>query len=291
MSEASGIRSVGLVVHPKRDIDRALDAVRTWADEHDVRVGQVSISGQERRVADQVEADDCDLLLAIGGDGTALAALHASAEASCAVLGIACGSIGALTSVTNDHTSWALDEVAAGRWSARSLPAIELGGDPPRCALNDISVVRAGGGQVTVAIWVDDDLYGRVAGDGAVVSTPMGSSAYTMAAGGPLLVTECESFVVTPIAPHGGSVPPLVVGSAGRLRFEVDPGHGGMRLEIDGQTAEAPGEVLEIARRDDYATLVGLRGEDTLLAGLRRRGLVLDSPRATLREKRGVRPG
>jgi NAD+ kinase len=278
--------TIGLVVHPKRGLERALDAIVAWAGENEARVGQVAVPGQERRVADAVEASDCDVLVAVGGDGTALAAMHAGAKVSKPVLGVACGSIGALTAVTADRVEWALDELAAGHGTPRSLPALDLDCSEPRRALNDIAVVRAGGGQVTAAIHVDGELYARAAGDGVIVSTPLGSSAYTMAARGPLLATACEGFVLTPLAQHGGSIPPLVLGSDARVRLEIDGGHGGARLEVDGHKIGTPDEVLEIERVSGYAELISLEGEESKLAGLRRRGLVFDSPRATLREKR-----
>ena len=77
-------------------------------------------------------------------------------------------------------------------------------------AINDVVIVRGGPWQITVAIEIDGVLYARVSGDGVVVATPLGSSAYTIAAGGPILAPGAHGFVVTPLAPHGGSCPPLV---------------------------------------------------------------------------------
>src|SRR4051812_7430145 len=103
---------IGLVVHPKREIDGALGSIHKWANARGVRVGQVAVEGQSRRVADPIDAADCGLIVAVGGDGTALAALHAGALGSRPVLGVACGSIGALTSVTADDVDGALERVA-----------------------------------------------------------------------------------------------------------------------------------------------------------------------------------
>ena len=78
---ASGWREggvLGVVVHPRREIDKALEAARRWTEERGGRFAQVTVPGQERRVADPVEAKDCDLVLAVGGDGTVLAALRST---------------------------------------------------------------------------------------------------------------------------------------------------------------------------------------------------------------------
>jgi NAD+ kinase len=147
-------------------------------------------------------------------------------------------------------------------------------------------VVRSGAGQIIVSITVDDVLYGRVSGDGLVVATALGSSAYTMAAGGPILAPGAEGMTITPLAPHGGSCPPLVAGAGSRLAVAIDPGHGGFRYELDGRPTAAVGDTLELRHRPDYATLARLAEDEPRLAGLRRRGLVVDSPRVLVRDSR-----
>src|SRR4051794_33973994 len=199
--ELSG--AIGLIVHPKRDIDGALSTITDWAGERGIKVGQVPVDGQHRQVAEPIDPDEPQLFVAVGGDGTALAALHAGARVGRPVLGIACGSVGALTAVTVDRLEWALDQVGAGRWREHRLPALDVRGEQESVALNDVAVVRDGDGQIVTAVSLEGKLYARLAGDGIIVSTPSGSSAYTMAAGGPLLAATSETFVITPLAPHG----------------------------------------------------------------------------------------
>ncbi len=283
-----GTAQVGLVIHPRRDVDAALAATRTWAATHGVALGQVLIPGQTRRVAEPVAVESCDLVMALGGDGTALAALHAAAAASRPVLGVACGSLGVLTSLPTGGLSAALDQVAAGNWSPQPLPALEIDTGPAgrRFAINDFAMIRDGTGQVITEIRVDDQLYARTAGDGLVVATPVGSSAYTMAAGGPILAAGIQGIVVTPLAQHGGVSPPLVAGPDSRVRVLVQPGYGGSRFEIDGQQVGVETLEVSVTLRRDYASLVALAGQEPLLTGLRRRGLVVDSPRILAREAR-----
>ena len=281
------LRQVGLVAHPTRDVAQVLGEIASWASRHGVAVGQVPTEGQPRRLADPVEASDCDLLLALGGDGTTLRALHAGAAVSRPVMGIACGSVGALTAVKAADADWALAQVAEGRWTPAAIPALDVGWDGGGgVAINDLVVIRDGSGQVLVSIHVDDVLYARLAGDGVVVSTALGSSAYTMAAGGPLLAGGAEGIAVTPLASHGGSIVPLVAGPASRIGLDVEPGYGGVRYELDGRPAPVEGHELDIARRAEYAQLVRLADDEPRLSGLRRRGLILDSPRVLVRENR-----
>jgi NAD+ kinase len=281
-------RQVGLVVHPRRDIELALHTVMDWASAHDMAVGQVRIAGQSRTVADAVDVASCELVIALGGDGTALAALHAAAPVDRPVLGIACGSIGVLTSVHADELRSALERVAAGEWIAQRLPGLDIAvaGEELGVAINDVSVVRNGAGQVLIAIAVDDELYARTAGDGLVVATPIGSTAYTMAAGGPIVLPQVPSMVLTTLARHGGVSPPLVVGPDSRVKLEIESGYGGSRIEVDGQLLAERALDATVRLRDDYATMVTLEGQEPLLSGLRRRGLITDSPRVTVRERR-----
>lgn len=227
-------------------------------------------------------------MLAVGGDGTTLAALHAAAPLGKPVLGVAQGSIGALTSLHVEVLGPGLEQVASGNWRARPLPGLEVVtevGDR-ETAINDIAVVRAGVGQVITHVSLDGVLYARIAGDGLIVSTPLGSSAYTLAAGGPILGPRAEGMVVTPLASHGGVAPPLVAGAESRLDITVEPGYGGARFEVDGQVLPAPAGDVAVTLRSGYATLIELGDQEPMLTGLRRRGLIVDGPRLLARDAR-----
>jgi NAD+ kinase len=286
------ITRLGLVVHPRRELDGALETIRGWSDEHGVDVAQMPSSGQNRSVAEPGDPADCDAIVALGGDGTTLAALRTAATAAKPVLGVACGSLGALTAVTSEHLASALDRLEAGDWTPRPLPALVLATDGAalRTGVNDLVLVRQGAGQVAAEVYVDGELFIRFAGDGLVVATPLGSSAYTLAAGGPVLAPGGSGLVLTPLSPHGGCCPPLVAGGASTLAIDLDPGHSGARIEIDGQIQErvephSP-RALTVTLRQDHATLVALGGEEPLLAGLRRRRVIMDSPRILARDDR-----
>jgi NAD+ kinase len=195
-----------------------------------------------------------------------------------------------LTGVSFDGTREALDRFSRGEWQRRPLAALDLRDDQggSASALNDVAVVRKGAGQVKTAVSVDGELYVRVAGDGVVVSTPVGSSAYGMAAGGPIVVPGTDAVAITPLNPHGGSAPPLVVPAHSTIELDVHVGFSGMRIEVDGQSTAITGTSLELRLRPDHAVLVGF-GENLFLTGLRRRRLVEDSPRISAHDDRMAR--
>jgi NAD+ kinase len=283
---------IGLVVHPRRELGRAVATVREWAEHQEATVVQLRSPGHVQKVAPPGDAESCDLVIALGGDGTALAALHAAAPVGRPVLGVACGSLGALTATTADELEGALGRVASGDWIPRRLPALvgERDGGEELHAINDVVFVRDGAGQVMVEIEIDGERYVRFAGDGLVAATPLGSTAYTLASGGPMLAPGTTGQVLTPLSPHGGVCPPVVVAPGIEVELLLDPGNGGARLELDGQVAAelAPQEPLPLKLRciEDFAVLVSLGEQETLMAGLRRRRILLDSPRVLARDER-----
>ena len=285
-------KRIALVVHPTRDVDRALATLTHWAGERGVDVVQLAAHGAPQpEFAAPGTLQDGDLVIAVGGDGTVLAALRAAAATSAPVLGVACGSLGALSAVAAEQLAGALERVWAGEWTPRSLPALAIGtvGAPEDWAANDWVVVRRGAGQVVAEVAVDDELYVRVAGDGLVVATALGSSAYSMAAGGPLLAAGTAAFLCTPLAMHGGSAPPLVVPADAAVTVEVHPGYAGFDVEIDGQRRAVEGQSFRLTLHPAKLTLVTFGPSGRGLAGLRKRRLIADSPRVLARDARAGR--
>ena len=284
-------RRIGIVVHPSRSVDEPLRLLREWTEEHDVEVTQVPAAYNQRRVAEPGDPTESDLIVSIGGDGTTLAALRTGAVVGRPVLGIACGSLGALANVSVGDVPRSLDRFSRGEWRPRPFPAL-LVARPQGAegedmfALNDVAVVRAGGGQVRLTVTLDGTLYARMAGDGAIVSTAIGSSGYAISAGGPLLAPGLDGFVFTPLPKHGGFSPAIVAGPDSVLELEIGAGFGGARIEVDGQVAEERVRSLTLSLRPDRATMVSFADQEPLLTGLRRRGIILDSPRMIVDSER-----
>jgi NAD+ kinase len=285
-------RRIALVVHPTRAVQRALATVTRWAGEHGVDVVQLAVhDDHHRELAAPGTLQEGDLVLAVGGDGTVLAALRAAAPGNWPVLGVACGSLGALSAVAADQLADALERVWAGDWAARSLPALKIAaaGGPDDWAANDWVVVRRGAGQLVAEVSLDEELYARIAGDGLVVATALGSSAYSMAAGGPILAAGTAAFLCTPLAMHGGSAPPLVVPAEAVVVVDVHPGYAGFDVEIDGHERAVEGQSFRLTLHPDKLTLVTFASSGRGLTGLRKRRLITDSPRILARDARAER--
>jgi NAD+ kinase len=278
------MKRVGVLVHPTRPVQSALEILKRWTEERGLELVQIP-AGAQPLVAPAGEVTACDLVAALGGDGTILKALHAAARTGTPVLSVACGSLGILTTVTESDLRAALDRFAAGDWLARRLPALEVGADGAHVAsaINDLVLARRGGTQLVVEVSVGGELYARMAGDGIVVATAVGSSAYSMAAGGSLLAAGTRAFVCTPLAMHGGCAPPLVVPDDREVTIEIHPGHDGFDPQVDGFLIETEAHRFSVNSEPAYATLVEIDGSRGGLPWLRERGLIRDSPRVVAR--------
>lgn len=154
--------------------------------------------------------DSCDMLLSFGGDGTFLSAVHHHYSFGIPIIGVNLGSIGFLTEIHPDQFSDALDRILAGNYVIENRIQLEVivknrdGEEKGRgFSLNDVVIAR---GYLlhllTVDMLIDGDYVERLSGDGVILSTPTGSTAYSLAAGGPIVMPNLDVFLVTPICPH-----------------------------------------------------------------------------------------
>lgn len=220
-------------------------------------------------VDDRQLAAACDLLIVLGGDGTILRALHRMRGAVPPIFGINVGSLGFLTGVSGEDWSRAVDSIAAGdfRLSTRTLLRVELERDGRTAeaftGLNDAVVSRGHHSQlIKVEVRIDGEELSVYHADGLIVATPTGSTAYSMSAGGPLLLPDSACFVITPICPHVLTNRSTVVADTARLELRlVGPGPG-VTVNVDGQEIRefGPADVLRISRAEERLQLVTLPG-------------------------------
>ncbi|MDH3197863.1 MAG: NAD(+)/NADH kinase [Candidatus Krumholzibacteria bacterium] len=182
---------------------------------------------------------DADLILSVGGDGTVLKFARRFAEAQIPILGVKMGRLGFLTEGRIEQVARWLRE---GRYQIqrRMRIAAEIrGGAQPQAAftaLNDVVVHGSGFSRmVRVRVEVDGRLVREYAADGVIVATPTGSTAYSLAAGGPLVEPTIEAMVLTPLNPHTMRVRPLVVDARQRITISVLAARADIRVTIDGQ--------------------------------------------------------
>ncbi len=224
-------------------------------------------AGQLTRTAGRLK--DVDLVLSLGGDGTLLDSVAMVGRAGIPVLGINLGRLGFLSSVPLEGTDSALGAIATGRYTLeeRSVLQVEGAGDllgERNFALNEVSLhKRDSSSMITVHATVGDRFLNTYWADGLIVSTPTGSTAYSLSCGGPLLDPRCDALVITPIAPHNLNVRPFVVPDHHPIRLIAEARGGKYLLNLDsrGVTMEASTE-LTITRAPFTVKLVHLEGHD-----------------------------
>ncbi|MEW1585577.1 NAD(+)/NADH kinase [Micromonospora vinacea] len=258
---------LGLVLHPTRDVSPVVGTIVAWAAEHHA---VLAVREQDRhRVPEPVRgvpeeelAPGSDMLVAIGGDGTMLGALRMAVHDPKPVLGVHLGKLGFLVEVEPPDLPAALARLLTGEYTieAHSCLACTVCGDDV-VAFNDIALVRhPGQGFVSANLSVDGQQYGYYRCDAVVVCTPTGSTAYSYAAGGPLISPATRAVVVTPSAPMAGISRSVVLSPEETVRLDLRPGSGPVSVEVDGQVIRnrSTTGAVEVHYRHDAGLVVRL---------------------------------
>ena len=224
--------------------------------------------------------DQVDALITLGGDGTLLRGARFLSGAPVPVLGVNLGKLGFLTSCGAEEFPAAFTAFAQGEYQVQSRMALEAesvtiaGTVGIRIrALNDLVVHKGGFARVLrMRVFADDELIGAFAADGIVIATPTGSTAYSLSAGGPIVVPTFDSLIVTPVAPHTLALRPTILPPDRVLRLEVEDAPAEVLVTADGQigTLLGAGQNLIVRRSADPVRLIRFAG-NTFFSRLRRK--------------------
>lgn len=207
---------------------KALPALKKW------------LSARGVQVLPRAQLARAKAVVALGGDGTLLAAAREAAGLNLPLLGVNVGRLGFLTATDLDHVHPVLDRLLRGKLVATRRMMLQMSGPTktPRVALNDCVIHgRFSGRVVRLTVRVNGAPLGTYVGDGLIVSTPTGSTAYSMAAGGPLVSPEMDMLLLTPVCAHSLNQRPVILPPESLIEVVLDPRHPGERLAVslDGQ--------------------------------------------------------
>lgn len=217
---------------------------------------------------------DVDVVAVLGGDGTILRVLRLMGEKMVPVLGVNLGTMGFLAECAPEALEEAVRRLAAGdyRLEERMLLRVEGEGGERALALNDVVVSRGACQRVLQAdVTVDGQAAARFSGDGLVISSPTGSTAYSLSAGGPVVVPQLDCIVLAPVCPHTFSARPMVVSGESQIEAALAPrGAGGrLMLSIDGGDGIAlERAVIRVRRAQERLPFVRF-GENRFFSSLR----------------------
>ncbi len=248
------MKTVGIMANPlKEGIGEAIERVRVWAAERglDVIVDDRNRSEAPASVDCVPSADvvaRSDLIFAFGGDGAILFAARevAIAGRETPIFGVNMGSLGFLTQVAGDELGGVLGCLDPGELPVSGRMMLETGvagQDGVAVALNDVVITKdAESRMLSFEARVDGQLVTRYAADGLILSTPTGSTAHSLSAGGPVLAPNVEAIILTPICPHTLSMRPLIVPPTVEIEVEMLSSDDQTIVTTDGQRSFGIGE-------------------------------------------------
>jgi NAD+ kinase len=246
--QAPSTKTAAIIARPDRpEVAQILPGLFAWLAGHSYRViideetGKY-VAGQEIVPRAQMASKELDLVIVLGGDGTLLSAARITAAVDVPLLGVNLGSLGFLTEVPLQSLYTMLEAIATGRAAVerRSLMQVQLMRDDvvrdSYLVFNDAVVNKTTLARLnTYELYIDKAFVAAYRADGMIVATPTGSTAYSLSAGGPVLMPTVNAFVITPVAPHSLTHRPLVVPDSVEIEILLRSEEEVAYLSLDGQ--------------------------------------------------------
>jgi NAD+ kinase len=212
---------------------------------------------------------DVDILFSIGGDGTILDTVSIVRDSGIPILGINLGRLGFLSSVSKDEIIYAVDSIYNGDYRIDSRALLQLiepknlFGDV-NYALNDLTIYRNNTTSlIVVHVFIDDVLLNSYWGDGLIVSTPTGSTAYSLSVGGPIVTPGSKNFIIAPIASHNLTVRPVIIQDSSVIKIKIEGREGKYLMTLDSRHSAITKEDEIIIKRCKFSVnLVQMRNKD-----------------------------
>lgn len=234
------MKKIGININSSKDKDEkilnaALDVINNTFDRPEIKVFKDArgFTGENNK--------DLDMLISFGGDGTILGTAREICSYNIPILGVNIGNLGFLTEVAFSDFEVALKAIYEGNYTIEDRMMLDCkmsckSGDSEFIALNDIVLSKGTlARMVGYSIYIDDKFYTTFTADGVIISTPTGSTAYSLSAGGPLIYPNLNLISITPICPHSIGVRTLVLDGNSKVVVSVNKNHDSVFLTIDGQ--------------------------------------------------------
>jgi NAD+ kinase len=209
-----------------------------------------------------------DVFVSIGGDGTLLESVTYIGHKEIPVLGINTGRLGFLATTNKDDSESALIKVFEGAYTLDKRAVLKLETNKPvfgklNYGLNDFSLVKKdSSSMITIHTYIDGEFLNSYWADGIIVSTPTGSTGYSLSCGGPLIFPRSGNFVITPVSPHNLTVRPIVVSDSSEITFRVEGRSKKFLVSLDSRIASVDASViLKVTKGDFKVNLVQLEDQ------------------------------
>ncbi|RDY58803.1 NAD kinase [Flagellimonas nanhaiensis] len=214
-----------------------------------------------------------DMFVSFGGDGTMLRAVTYVQDLGIPIVGVNTGRLGFLSTFKKEDVRKVVTEFSAGHYTVEERTLVEVDTDSGlsqfgnlNFALNEITVSRKDTtSMITVETWLDDEYLTSYWADGLIVSTPTGSTGYSLSCGGPVIAPSAKSLVLTPIAPHNLNARPLVIADDTQIRLKVSGREKTHLVSLDSRIADIPnGKEIRIKKSDFTVKMIEYKSESFL---------------------------
>ncbi|MFM2206821.1 MAG: hypothetical protein RL213_796 [Bacteroidota bacterium] len=218
-----------------------------------------------------------DFLFSVGGDGTLLDTVSMIRDARIPVVGINAGRLGFLSSVSKDNLEFAMDSLFQGHYSLDERTLIRVDSNKPlfegeNIALNDFTLhKKETSSMITIHTYLNGEYLNSYWADGLMISTPTGSTGYSLSCGGPIIVPQSESLVITPIAPHNLNVRPIVVSDKNVISLEVEGRGQHFMATMDSRSVTIDSTYQLAIRKENYKIRLVRLSSDNFLNTLRKK--------------------
>lgn len=220
-----------------------------------------------------------DLLISIGGDGTILRAITFVKDLNIPIVGLNTGRLGFLATIQKDQIQKAIDEILAGQYkiSERTLLSIETSKQNNafnnlNFALNEITVSRKNTtSMITVETHLNQEYLNSYWADGLIVSSPTGSTGYSLSCGGPVIMPEANNFVLTPIAPHNLNARPLVISDNTVIQLKVSGREDNFLVSLDSRIATLENNTTITIKKANFTIKMIELKDESFLVTLRKK--------------------
>lgn len=220
-----------------------------------------------------------NFFFSIGGDGTILSAIKFVKQLDIPLVGINTGRLGFLASIHKDEIKETLNKILSGSYAISKRSLIEVETKPAEAidedfkfALNEVAISRKDStSMITVETWLDEDYLNAYWADGIIISTPTGSTGYSLSCGGPVITPDTKSMVITPIAPHNLNARPLVFPDDKKLRFKVSGREEFFLISMDSRTYSLPANTEIRLKKAGFSIPLVQLHESSFLSTLRKK--------------------
>jgi NAD+ kinase len=202
--------------------------------------------------------EKADILLSIGGDGTLLGAITLVRNSDIPILGINTGTLGFISSVSTDQIEYAINHLLKGEYKIKNRTLLSLESEnnlfgETNFALNEVTVLKKDtSSMIRIHAYLDDEFINTYWADGLIISSPTGSTGYSLSCGGPIVLPGTNNFIITPIAPHNLNVRPIIVSDESKITLKVSKQDELALVALDSRS-RAIGPELELSiRKADY---------------------------------------